>query len=78
MSTCLQIIDGMVPGINRLATWPLKASTNRAEALKGHMEQFGQVDLVHMGNRQNPEDEPPKAPIENPKMRIHVKSREIT
>eukprot|EP00931_Biecheleriopsis_adriatica_P093348 TRINITY_DN67094_c0_g1_i1.p1 TRINITY_DN67094_c0_g1~~TRINITY_DN67094_c0_g1_i1.p1 ORF type:complete len:174 (+),score=40.63 TRINITY_DN67094_c0_g1_i1:197-718(+) len=47
MSTCIQIIEGMVSGINRLA-------------LKGHMEQFGQVDLVHMGNRQNPEEEPPK------------------
>ncbi|CAE7867112.1 APUM1 [Symbiodinium microadriaticum] len=43
MSTCIQITEGVVPGINRLA-------------LKGHMEQFGQVDLVHMGNRQNPEE----------------------
>lgn len=24
------------------------------------MEQFGQVDVVHMGNRMNPEQEPPK------------------
>eukprot|EP00442_Polarella_glacialis_P050704 CAMPEP_0115072396 /NCGR_PEP_ID=MMETSP0227-20121206/14206_1 /TAXON_ID=89957 /ORGANISM="Polarella glacialis, Strain CCMP 1383" /LENGTH=165 /DNA_ID=CAMNT_0002459137 /DNA_START=164 /DNA_END=662 /DNA_ORIENTATION=- len=47
MSNCIQIIEGIVAGINRLA-------------LKGHMEQFGQVDLVHMGNRQNPEEEPAK------------------
>ena len=47
MSTCIQIIECVVPVINRLA-------------LKGHMEQFGQVDLVHMGDRQNPEEEPPK------------------
>eukprot|EP00442_Polarella_glacialis_P048849 CAMPEP_0115134980 /NCGR_PEP_ID=MMETSP0227-20121206/55431_1 /TAXON_ID=89957 /ORGANISM="Polarella glacialis, Strain CCMP 1383" /LENGTH=167 /DNA_ID=CAMNT_0002541587 /DNA_START=65 /DNA_END=569 /DNA_ORIENTATION=+ len=47
MSNCIQIIEGVVAGINRLA-------------LKGNMEQFGQVDLVHMGNRQNPEEEPPK------------------
>eukprot|EP00490_Sorites_sp_Unknown_P019661 CAMPEP_0114646446 /NCGR_PEP_ID=MMETSP0191-20121206/5180_1 /TAXON_ID=126664 /ORGANISM="Sorites sp." /LENGTH=198 /DNA_ID=CAMNT_0001859325 /DNA_START=102 /DNA_END=696 /DNA_ORIENTATION=- len=53
MSTCIQIIEGMVPGINRLA-------------LKGHMEQFGQVDLVHMGNRQNPEEEPPKVRFSTP------------
>ncbi|CAL1166120.1 unnamed protein product [Cladocopium goreaui] len=53
MSTCIQIIEGMVPGINRLA-------------LKGHMEQFGQVDLVHMGDRQNPEEEPPKVRFSTP------------
>mmetsp|Transcript_48841 Transcript_48841/g.87965 ORF Transcript_48841/g.87965 Transcript_48841/m.87965 type:complete len:155 (+) Transcript_48841:139-603(+) len=53
MSTCIQIIEGMVSGINRLA-------------LKGHMEQFGQVDLVHMGNRQNPEEEPPKVRFNTP------------
>ncbi|CAE7552512.1 APUM3 [Symbiodinium pilosum] len=53
MSTCIQIVEGVVPGINRLA-------------LKGHMEQFGQVDLVHMGNRQNPEEEPPKVRFSTP------------
>ncbi|CAJ1352376.1 unnamed protein product [Effrenium voratum] len=53
MSSCIQITEGMVPGINRLA-------------LKGHMEQFGQVDLVHMGNRQNPEEEPPKVRFSTP------------
>eukprot|EP00931_Biecheleriopsis_adriatica_P010066 TRINITY_DN111166_c0_g1_i1.p1 TRINITY_DN111166_c0_g1~~TRINITY_DN111166_c0_g1_i1.p1 ORF type:complete len:174 (+),score=18.91 TRINITY_DN111166_c0_g1_i1:84-605(+) len=43
----LEIVGGVGPTVNRLH-------------LKTQMEQFGQVDVVHMGNRNNPEAEPPK------------------
>mmetsp|Transcript_73655 Transcript_73655/g.159374 ORF Transcript_73655/g.159374 Transcript_73655/m.159374 type:complete len:165 (+) Transcript_73655:117-611(+) len=36
--------------------------------LKREMERFGQVDVCHMGNRQNPRDEPPWVRFANSKV----------
>uniref|UniRef100_A0A7S4V566 RRM domain-containing protein n=1 Tax=Alexandrium monilatum TaxID=311494 RepID=A0A7S4V566_9DINO len=46
MARTIEITDGVLPTTTR--NW-----------LKKEMEQFGEVDVCHMGNRENPREEPP-------------------